>query len=149
MAFANCPPMVTRISRSPDETRRLGAELARTAEPGLVVGLIGDLGAGKTQFVKGFAEGLGSNDRVHSPTFTLLNEYGGGRLPLYHLDLYRLESPNQLHSAGLDDYLPPREGVALIEWFDRCPIRLPKLAVVTIRQTGENEREIAYEYPRP
>lgn len=140
--------MVTRISRSPEETRRIAAELASLASPGLVVGLVGDLGAGKTQFVKGFAEALGVTSRVHSPTFTLVNAYSGGKLPLAHLDLYRLESPAQIHAAGLDDYLPPTEGVAIIEWFDRFPEDLPKSMVVTIRQMGENEREIAYEHPR-
>ena len=142
--------MVTHISKSPEETRRIGAELARAAAPGLVVGLVGDLGAGKTQFVKGFAETLGITDRIHSPTYTLVNEYRGGRLPLYHLDLYRLETIAQIRGAGLDAYLPPKDGVAVIEWFDRLgpETGLPKLWLVTLNHRGENEREIVYDDPR-
>jgi tRNA threonylcarbamoyladenosine biosynthesis protein TsaE len=138
--------MVTRISNNPEETLRFGCELAATASPGLVVGLIGDLGAGKTQFVKGFAQGLGIADRIHSPTFTLVNEYRSGRMPLYHLDLYRLESMAQILGAGLDLYLPPKDGVAVIEWFDRLEseFRLPLTCRVTINFGGENEREVTY-----
>ena len=84
--------MATFISHSPAETESLGEKLGRAAQRGLVIALSGDLGAGKTQFVKGLARGLGISARVHSPTFTLVNEYGGGRLKLFHLDLYRLET---------------------------------------------------------
>ena len=140
--------MGTHISSSPEETHRLGAELAARAHAGLVVGLIGDLGAGKTQFVKGFAQGLGVTERIHSPTFTLVNEYPGSRLPLYHLDLYRLESPEQIQAAGLEIYFPPRDGVAIVEWFDRIPgIQLPHLLRVRISIHNEHEREISYENP--
>src|SRR5689334_24240616 len=106
------------ITRSPAETESLGEQWGRAAQRGLVIGLSGDLGAGKTQLVKGLARGLGVTTRVHSPTFTLVNEYGGGRLKLFHLDLYRLESREQIHSAGLEDYLQP-DGVAVIEWAER------------------------------
>ena len=85
--------MTTFISHSPAETEALGEKFGRAAERGLVIALTGELGAGKTQLVKGLARGLGITARVHSPTFTLVNEYGGGRLRLFHLDLYRLESP--------------------------------------------------------
>lgn len=86
--------------------------------PGLVIGLCGDLGAGKTQLVKGLARGLGIEASVHSPTFALVNVYSGGRLTLFHLDLYRLETVEQIIGAGLEEYLHP-EGVTVIEWADR------------------------------
>jgi tRNA threonylcarbamoyladenosine biosynthesis protein TsaE len=110
--------MATFISHSPAETGSLGEKFGRAAERGLVIALSGDLGAGKTQFVKGLARGLGISARVHSPTFTLVNEYGGGRLKLFHLDLYRLETPAQILSAGIEEFLAP-DGVAVIEWAER------------------------------
>ena len=110
--------MATLISHSPAETETLGAEWGRTAERGLVVGLTGELGAGKTQLVKGLARGLGIPTRVHSPTFALINEYAGGRLRLFHLDLYRLETPEQIRAAGLEEYLRP-DGVAVVEWAEK------------------------------
>lgn len=110
--------MATFISHSPAETESLGEAWAREARPGWVIALSGDLGAGKTQLVKGLARGLGVTSRVHSPTFTLVNEYVGGRLRLFHLDLYRLDTPEQIHGAGLDEYLKP-DGVAVIEWAER------------------------------
>ena len=112
--------MGTHISHSPGETEALGERWGRAAESGLIIGLTGELGAGKTQLVKGLARGLGIAARVHSPTFTLVNEYDGGRLRLFHLDLYRLETSDQIHGAGLDEYLLP-EGVAVIEWAERWP----------------------------
>ena len=99
--------MATFISHSPAETDALGETWGRAAERGLVIGLSGDLGAGKTQLVKGLARGLGITARVHSPTFALVNIYAGGRLPLFHLDLYRLETPEQIIAAGLEEYLQP------------------------------------------
>src|SRR5512142_1738555 len=110
--------MATNISHSPAETEHLGESWGRTATKGLVIALSGDLGAGKTQLVKGLARGLGVSARVHSPTFTLLNIYEGGRLPLFHLDLYRLETPAQILSASLEEYLRP-DGVTVIEWAER------------------------------
>jgi tRNA threonylcarbamoyladenosine biosynthesis protein TsaE len=110
--------MATIISHSPAETEALGEQWGRAAEPGLVIGLSGELGAGKTQLAKGLARGLGIPTRVHSPTFTLINVYAGGRLTLFHLDLYRLETPEQILSAGLEEFLHP-EGVAVIEWAER------------------------------
>ena len=110
--------MPTFTSHSPAEKEALGEKFGRAAERGLVIALSGDLGAGKTQFVKGLARGLAIPGRVHSPTFTLVNEYGGGRLKLFHLDLYRLETREQILSAGIGEYLSP-DGVAVIEWAER------------------------------
>jgi tRNA threonylcarbamoyladenosine biosynthesis protein TsaE len=111
--------MVTLISHSPQETAGLGEHWGRAAASGWVIGLTGDLGAGKTELVKGIARGLGVLDRVHSPTFVLVNQYSGGRLTLFHLDLYRLESRDQIAAAGLDDYLFQPSGLAVIEWAER------------------------------
>jgi tRNA threonylcarbamoyladenosine biosynthesis protein TsaE len=107
--------MATFTSHSPDETAELGEQWGRVAESGQVIGLCGDLGAGKTQLVKGLARGLGIVARVHSPTFALVNIYRGGRLPLFHLDLYRLDTREQILAAGLEEYLTP-DGVTVIEW---------------------------------
>lgn len=111
--------MVTLISHSAPETVAIGEQWSRDAVAGWIIGLTGDLGAGKTQLVKGLALGLGITQRVLSPTFALVNEYGGGRLPLFHLDLYRLETPAQIHAAGLDEYLCQSLGVTVVEWFER------------------------------
>jgi len=110
--------MATCISHSPAETEALGETWGRAAQSGLVIGLCGDLGAGKTQLVKGLARGLGITARVHSPTFALVNIYAGGRLTLFHLDLYRLETREQIRAAGLEEYLEPT-GVTVVEWAER------------------------------
>jgi tRNA threonylcarbamoyladenosine biosynthesis protein TsaE len=146
--------MVILTSKSPEETFRIAAEFAKNVQPGLVLGLVGDLGAGKTQFVKGFAAGLGITERVHSPTFTLVNEYRSGRVPCFHLDLYRLDTPEQIQSAGVETYFQPQGAITLIEWFDRARGLIPtseRLIVVQISalpSAAENERTIAYEDPR-
>src|SRR5687767_10908696 len=111
--------MATIISRSPEETHALGREWGREAQAGLLIGLVGDLGAGKTALVRGIAEGLDVKERIASPTFVLVHEYLSGRLPLYHLDLYRLDSPAQIASAGLEEYLNGTAGVVVVEWIDR------------------------------
>ena len=139
--------MATFISHKPTETEALGETLGRAAQRGLVLALSGDLGAGKTQLVKGLARGLGVTARVHSPTFTLVNEYGGGRLKLFHLDLYRLETPAQILSAGIGEYLSP-DGVAVIEWGERiadCGFRIANCRRMQIEIVGELEREIIYD----
>ena len=141
--------MATFISHSPAETESLGERWGREAQRGLVVALSGDLGAGKTQLVRGFARGLGVTTRVHSPTFTLVNEYGGGRLKLFHLDLYRLETPEQIHSAGIEEFLQP-DGVAVIEWAERLEdggwrMEDGKYRRVKIEVVSETERRIVYE----
>jgi len=142
--------MPTFISHHPAETEALGERWGRAAAPGLVLALSGDLGAGKTQLVKGLARGLGVTARVHSPTFTLVNEYGGGRLTLFHLDLYRLETAAQLVSAGIEEFLSP-DGVAVVEWAERLSAlgfrgADPGRAVaVTIEILSETERKIIYD----
>ena len=110
--------MALCISHSPAETEAFGESWGRTAQSGLVIGLCGDLGAGKTQLVKGLARGLRITARVHSPTFALLNIYSGGRLTLFHLDLYRLETRTEILAAGLEEYLEPK-GVTVVEWAER------------------------------
>jgi len=140
------------ISHNPSETEALGERFGRAAQAGLVIALSGDLGAGKTQFVRGLARGLGCAGRVHSPTFTLVNEYGGGRLTLFHLDLYRLETPAQLYSAGIEDFFLP-DGVSVIEWAERLEEGGWKRADggiivrVKIEIVSENERKIIYDDP--
>src|SRR3974390_714498 len=116
--------MVTSISHSTAETEALGENWGRSAEPGLVIGLCGELGAGKTQLVKGLARGLGITARVHSPTFALINVYPGGRMQLFHLDLYRLDTPQQIIDAGLEEYFHPK-GVTVIEWADKAQGLIP------------------------
>ena len=110
--------MATYISHSPAETEALGEAWGRAAQSGFVFGLSGDLGAGKTQLVKGLARGLGITSRVQSPTFALINIYAGGRLTLFHLDLHRLDTRGQIVAAGLEEYLSP-QGVTVIEWVER------------------------------
>lgn len=110
--------MVTVISKSPDETLALGEAWGREAQRGWVIGLTGNLGAGKTQLVKGIARGLGVEGRIASPTFALVNEYSTGRLPLFHLDLYRLDTAEQIAAAGLETYLINPDGVTVVEWVE-------------------------------
>jgi tRNA threonylcarbamoyladenosine biosynthesis protein TsaE len=147
--------MATNISHSPAETEALGESWGRAATKGLVIALSGDLGAGKTQLVKGLARGLGISARVHSPSFTLVNVYNGGRLTLFHLDLYRVETKEQILSAGIEDYLQP-DGVAVIEWAERWfgEVHSPQPVVhsrpglfrwATIETVTETERRITYE----
>lgn len=135
--------MAEFISHSPEETESLGESWGRAAQPGWVIALSGDLGAGKTQLVKGIARGLGVTARVHSPTFTLVNEYTGGRLQLFHLDLYRLETRAQILSAGLEEYLQPA-GVAVIEWAERLG-ECGACRKVNLEVLGETKRRITYE----
>jgi len=139
--------MATFISHNPVETESLGEKFGRAAQSGLVVALSGDLGAGKTQFVKGLARGLGISARVHSPTFTLVNEYGGGRLKLFHLDLYRLETAAQILSAGIGEFLSP-DGVTVIEWAERIydlRFAICDLKRVQIEIASESGRKIIYD----
>jgi len=139
--------MATFISHSPAETESLGEAWGRAAQRGWVIALSGELGAGKTQLVKGLARGLGITARVHSPTFTLVNEYSGGRLRLFHLDLYRLNTREQILSAGLEEFLSP-VGVTVIEWAERIyDLRwtIDDLKKVQIEVASEMERRIVYD----
>jgi tRNA threonylcarbamoyladenosine biosynthesis protein TsaE len=156
--------MATSISHSPADTAALGEQWGRAAQSGLVIGLSGDLGAGKTQFVKGLARGLGISSRVQSPTYVLVNIYAGGRLTLFHLDLYRLDTPAQVAAAGLEEYLRPA-GVTVIEWAERWldEVQSPKSKVQSLKSKvagrpeglrwvqidvlSEMERRITYEDP--
>lgn len=126
------------ISNSPEETADAGAEFAARIALRDVIGLTGDLGAGKTQFVKGFVRELGSDAEVTSPTFTLIHEYPGARFPIYHFDFYRLDSSEAVLRLGFDDYVEG-DGVCIIEWADRFPDLLPPrtkwIALVTQDET--------------
>jgi len=117
------PNTIDLISHSEDQTRRLGIRLAALLQPGDVLALTGELGTGKTRWVQGVCQGLGVTGRVVSPTFTLVNEYSG-RLPVYHIDLYRLDNAGEVLSFGLEDYLYGN-GVTLIEWAERAGNFLP------------------------
>jgi len=147
--------MATFISHSAAETMALGERWGREVAAGTVIGLSGDLGAGKTQFVIGLARGLGLTTRVLSPTFALVHEYTGGRLSLAHLDLYRLETPEQIVAAGLAEYFDRPEGVVVVEWCERWPGFQPpapppaQFRRVRIEQTDENTRCITHDDPRP
>ncbi len=131
------------LSNSEAETQALGRRLGERLASGAVVAFTGDLGAGKTAFTRGLAEGLGIRGRVTSPTFTIVNEYEGGRLPLYHFDLYRLGSPEELFEIGWEDYLS-RGGVCAVEWSENAADALEDGAIrVDIRRgDGEEQRRI-------
>lgn len=109
---------------SPEETLEIGRLLGENAGPGEVYALIGDLGTGKTVFTKGFAQGLGIEEPVNSPTFTILQIYEEGRIPLYHFDVYRIEEPEEMEEVGFDEYIDG-DGVCLIEWAGRIGDLLP------------------------
>ena len=129
-------------SNSPGETEALGAALAKLLWPGAVVAFTGDLGAGKTAFVRGMAQGLGVAGRVTSPTFTIVNEYEGGRLPLFHFDLYRLASSDELFDIGWEDYLR-RGGVCAVEWSENAAGALERDTVrVDLRRGAEDGQRV-------
>jgi tRNA threonylcarbamoyladenosine biosynthesis protein TsaE len=130
------------ISSSAQQTVAFGRELATQARPGDVWALAGDLGAGKTHFVQGAAAGLGSGAAVTSPTFNLLHEYTGGRLPLFHFDFYRLRDAAEALALGLDEILAAG-GLTIIEWADKFPELLPPATLwLDFTLVGENVREI-------
>ncbi len=135
------------LSHSELETEAVGRELGQSLSPGAVVACWGDLGLGKTALIRGLARGLGYPGRVTSPTFTIVNEYEGGRLPLFHFDLYRLEGEEDLFSIGWDDYLD-RGGVCAVEWSERAPGALPQDAVRVVlsrRPEDDGWRDITIE----
>lgn len=130
-----------RYSESERETEEIGAELADRLTPGTVVAFTGDLGAGKTAFVRGMAKGLGITQRVTSPTFTIVNEYEGGRLPLFHFDMYRLSSEEDLFDIGWEDFLQ-RGGVCAVEWSETIQKALEDCIKVEIRRGNSDTQRI-------
>ena len=132
------------ISVNPAETKAVGERLAREIQTGDVLALVGDLGAGKTQFVKGLAKGLGSAAVVTSPTFTLVHEYQGSRLPIYHFDFYRIESLAALRAIGFDEIVFG-DGVSVIEWADRFADAIPPRARwIKFEIVSDDQRRILF-----
>ena len=132
------------ITNSPAETEAIGAALGQILTAGAIVAYRGDLGAGKTAFTRGLARGLGYADAVTSPTYTIVNEYLGGRLPLFHFDMYRLRSSDDLWGIGWDDYLD-RGGVCAVEWSENVADAMEDAVTVTIEKIGEETRRITIE----
>ena len=132
------------ITNSPEETERIGAALAKILTPGTILAYRGDLGAGKTAFTRGLAKGLGCGDAVTSPTYTIVNEYLSGRMPLFHFDMYRLASSDDLWDIGWDDYLE-RGGVCAVEWSENVDDAMEDAIYITIEKLGEDARRITIE----
>ena len=127
---------MTYVTNSPAETEALGQRLAETLQPGDVIAYTGDLGAGKTAFTRGLARGLGITERITSPTFTIVNEYLSGRIPLFHFDMYRLSSSDELFDIGWEDYLS-RDGVCAVEWSENVEDALQDAIRVTIEKDAD------------
>ena len=132
------------ITNSPEETERVGAALGKILRPGTILAYRGDLGAGKTAFTRGLARGLGYREPVTSPTYTIVNEYLGGRLPLFHFDMYRLGSSDDLWDIGWENYLD-RGGICAVEWSENVAEALEDALVVTVEKLGEDSRRITVE----
>ena len=127
------------LAHNEAETEALAARLGAVLQPGTVLAYVGNLGMGKTAFTRGLAKGLGYTGRVTSPTFNIVNEYEGGRLPLFHFDMYRLEDADALFDSGWEDYLD-REGVCAVEWSERVTEALPPDTVwVTLARCPEED----------
>ena len=131
-------------TNSYQETELLGQRLSTLLRPGTVIAYQGDLGAGKTAFTRGIARGLGCSEQVTSPTYTIVNEYLSGRLPLFHFDMYRLHSADDLWDIGWEDYLE-RGGVCCVEWSENVAEALENPLIVRIEKTGEDTRRITVE----
>ena len=130
------------VSNSEEETEALGRRLGEILDQSTVVAFTGDLGAGKTAFARGLAKGLDIPDRVTSPTFTIVNEYEGGRLPLFHFDMYRLSSADELFDIGWEDYLA-RGGVCAVEWSENVDDALDEDAIrVDIRRGAQDDQRV-------
>ena len=132
------------LTNSPAETEKVGSALGKILKPGTVIAYRGDLGAGKTAFTRGLAKGLGADDMVTSPTYTIVNEYLGGRMPLFHFDMYRLSSSDDLWDIGWEDYLE-RGGVCAVEWSENVDDALENPILITIHKLGEESRRITIE----
>ena len=132
------------ITNAPAETEAIGAALGKIIQPGTVIAYRGDLGAGKTAFTRGLARGLGCTDLVTSPTYTIVNEYLGGRVPLFHFDMYRLRSSDDLWDIGWEDYLN-RNGICAVEWSENVDDALEDPMNITIEKLGEDTRRITIE----
>ena len=135
---------MTFTTNSPAETEKIGVALSKILSPGTVIAYRGDLGAGKTAFTRGLARGLGVNDPVTSPTYTIVNEYLGGRMPLFHFDMYRLHSADDLWDIGWEDYLE-RGGICAVEWSENVADAMEDAITVTIEKLGEESRRITIE----
>ena len=127
---------------SPEETEELGEKLSKELKEGDRVALVGELGGGKTRFVRGVARGLGSKGFIKSPSFTIINIYEGGRLPLYHIDLYRIGRADELFEAGVEEYIYGK-GISIIEWADKVPALLEdSTLVIRFSYAGETRRVV-------
>jgi len=129
------------ITHCPEQTEAVGAALGKRLTPGAVIAYQGDLGAGKTAFTRGVACGLGAKESVTSPTYTIVNEYLSGKYPLFHFDMYRLASPDDLFDIGWEDYLD-RGGVCAVEWSENVADAMEGAITVTIEKLGEDSRRI-------
>ncbi len=132
------------FTKGAEETERLGERLGRTLRGGEIIAYVGELGAGKTAFTRGLARGLGISMRVTSPTYTIVNEYTGGRLPLFHFDMYRLGSEEELFDIGWEDYLA-RGGVCAVEWSENVSGAMEDAITVQIEKISDDERKITIE----
>jgi len=132
------------ITHSPVETEMIGAALGKILKPGTVIAYRGDLGAGKTAFTRGLAKGLGADDMFTSPRYTIVNEYLSGRMPLFHFDMYRLRSADDLFDIGWEDYLE-RGGVCAVEWSENVGEALEDHILVSIEKVGDDSRRITIE----
>ena len=132
------------ITNSPIETEKVGEALGKVLSPGTILAYEGDLGAGKTAFTRGLARGLGADEQVTSPTYTIVNEYLSGRMPLFHFDMYRLGSSDDLWDIGWEDYLE-RGGVCAVEWSENVWGAMEDAVIVTISRLGEDTRKIEIE----
>ena len=144
ISLAESEQKMEYITKSPEETENLGAALAERLNPGAVIAYRGDLGAGKTAFTRGLARGLGCREQVTSPTYTIVNEYLGGRLPLFHFDMYRLASSDDLWDIGWEDYLE-RGGVCAVEWSENVADAMEGAITVSIAKLEGDTRAITIE----
>ena len=132
------------ITNSPEETEKIGERLAAVLTPGTILAYLGDLGAGKTAFTRGLARGLGCRDTVTSPTYTIVNEYTSGRLPLFHFDMYRLSSSDDLFDIGWEDYLE-QGGICAVEWSENVTDAMENAITVRIEKLSDEQRRITIE----